>query len=199
MHVLFEKDNYYSLELPTDPTTVTESNVCKDTRYKLKNFDYGPNKPKTYKVYDMTKPFKFYVKPYLEEKVDEITNNQDSNQTGITITDKLDQQISKRKLMRYIKMNGTKKTYPVENPNNKQKYSYSIQDVAYFDPILFGYFFTANGIPISESITIGQPHRPTDAYESAWDYYGLHASPIISGMGHFEITFYTKFKQLKNK
>ncbi|BFU22360.1 hypothetical protein CL6EHI_193640 [Entamoeba histolytica] len=198
MHVLFEKDNYYSMELPTDPESMDYTLTCKDTRYKLKNFDYGPNKPKTYKVYDMTKPFKFYVKPYLEDKVDEITNNQDSTQTGITITDKLDQQISKRKLMRYIKMNGTKKTYPVDNPTNKQKYSYSIQDVAYFDPILFGYFFTANGIEVSDKLTIAKA-SPPQGNSTLWNGYSLYTTPIISGIGRFELTFYTKFKQIKNK
>ncbi|BFU21048.1 hypothetical protein EHI2019_001066200 [Entamoeba histolytica] len=55
MHVLFEKDNYYSMELPTDPESMDYTLTCKDTRYKLKNFDYGPNKPKTYKVYDIDK------------------------------------------------------------------------------------------------------------------------------------------------
>ncbi|EMS14778.1 hypothetical protein KM1_297080 [Entamoeba histolytica HM-3:IMSS] len=40
MHVLFEKDNYYNYDLPTEHSSVVESNVCKDTRYKIKTFDY---------------------------------------------------------------------------------------------------------------------------------------------------------------
>ena len=53
----------------------------------------------------MTKPFKFYVKQYLQDKIDERNNNNKPTQTGITITDKLDKQITKKKRMRYVKYN----------------------------------------------------------------------------------------------
>ncbi|EKE37385.1 hypothetical protein ENU1_199220 [Entamoeba nuttalli P19] len=81
MHELFEKDNYSCYHLPTDHSNVVESNVCKDTRYKMKNFEYKPTKPKTYKICDMTKPFKFYVKQYLQDKIDKITNNHEHTKT----------------------------------------------------------------------------------------------------------------------
>ncbi|BFU25453.1 hypothetical protein CL6EHI_002220 [Entamoeba histolytica] len=140
----------------------------------------------------------------MQSTITEITEDLLPQQTGLVTTAQtksLDTQIVKKKRMNYIKFDGTSTLpySPTYGATNVQMYGITIQDSYYFDPILFGYFFTANGIEVSDKLTIGQPHRPTDVYASAWDFYGLHASPIISGMGHFEITFYTKFKQLKNK
>ncbi|EMD45903.1 Hypothetical protein EHI5A_216880 [Entamoeba histolytica KU27] len=203
MHVLFEKDNYESYPLPTNPNSVDETLMCKDTRYKYKTFDYGPTKPKTYKVYDMTKPFKFYVKPYLQTTMSEITNDLIQPQTGLTTatqTKTLDTQINKKKRMNYVKFGGTT-TVPYSTPStvtNADMYKVSIQDSYYFDPILFGYFFTVNGIAVGDKLTIATPKTPIGE-STSWNGYSLFTSPVISGMGHFELTFYTKFKQLKNK
>ncbi|GAB1219358.1 hypothetical protein ENUP19_0021G0026 [Entamoeba nuttalli] len=203
MHVLFEKDNYESYPLPTNPNSIDESLMCKDTRYKYKTFDYGPTKPKTYKVYDMTKPFKFYVKPYLQTTMSEITNDLIKPQTGLTIngqTKTLDTQINKKQRMNYIKFDGTS-TVPYSTPStstNLAMYQASIQDSFYFDPILFGYFFTDNGITVEDKLTIARAYPPKGE-STSWNGYSLMTTPVISGMGQFEITFYTKFKQLKNK
>lgn len=198
MHVLFEKDNYENYDLPTDPSSVAEDQVCKDTRYKFKRFFYGPSKPKTYKVYDMTRPFKFYVKPYMQNTSTEITDDNKTPQTGTTLSNpSLDAQINVKKRMRYVKFNGTKNELLGTEITKAQIYANNIQDQNYFDPILFGYFFTANGLAVNQYITTAKNHPPTSA-TAAWNSYSLYAPANITAMGKFEVTFYTRFKQIKN-
>ena len=94
--------------------------------------------------------------------------------------------------MNYVKFNGTKNEVPFVNPSPLQRYASYIQDQNYFDPILFGYFFTANGIPIGSTLTIAENIAPTQE-EPLWNNYSLYAPPNILALGKFEITFYTKF------
>lgn len=198
MHVLFEKDNYENYDLPTDPSSVDESKLCKDTRFKFKRFFYGPSKPKTYKVYDMTKPFKFYVKPYMQNTSSEISDNTATPQTGISLSNpSLDSQINIKKRMRYVKFNGTKNELLGHDVTKAQIYANNIQDQNYFDPILFGYFFTANGLAVNQYITIAKNSPPT-SQTATWNSYNLYAPANITAMGKFEVTFYTRFRQLKN-
>ncbi|EMS11950.1 hypothetical protein KM1_321420 [Entamoeba histolytica HM-3:IMSS] len=149
----------------------------------------------------MTKPFKFYVKPYMQSTITEITEDLLPQQTGLATTAQtksLDTQIDKKKRMNYIKFDGTSTLpySPTYGATNVQMYGITIQDSYYFDPILFGYFFTANGIDVSNKLTIAKASPPINV---SWNGFSLYTTPIISGMGHFELTFYTKFKQLKNK
>lgn len=198
MHVLFEKDNYENYDLPTDPSSVDEAKLCKDTRYKFKRFFYGPSKPKTYKVYDMTKPFKFYVRPYMQNTSGEITDNTATPQTGTPLSNpSLDTQINAKKRMRYVKFNGTKNELLGTTVTKAQIYANNIQDQNYFDPILFGYFFTANGLAVNQYITIANNSPPT-SQTAAWNSYNLYAPANITAMGKFEVTFYTRFRQIKN-
>lgn len=198
MHVLFEKDNYENYDLPTDPSSVNESKLCKDTRYKFKRFFYGPSKPKTYKVYDMTKPFKFYVRPYMQNTSGEITDNTATPQTGTPLSNpSLDTQINAKKRMRYVKFNGTKNELLGTQITKAQIYANNIQDQNYFDPILFGYFFTANGLAVNQYITIANNSPPTST-DATWNSYNLYAPANITAMGKFEVTFYTRFRQIKN-
>ena len=75
MHVLFEKDDYQSYELPTDPSSMDETKTCKNTRFKYREFQRGPDKPNTYKIYSMNKPFSFFVKPYMQDSIAEVGTN----------------------------------------------------------------------------------------------------------------------------
>lgn len=70
MHVLFAKDGYWQFPMTTDPEN--GSNMFSDTVYKFK--EYVQNmKTQNYKIYDMSKPFKFYCRPYCASKADEVT------------------------------------------------------------------------------------------------------------------------------
>ena len=191
MHVLFEKDNYDCFELPTNPAGMTEDEQCKDTRFKYRTFERGPDKPNTYKIYNMTKPFSFFVKPYMQTSVSE--NGANDGQTGVAVTD-INDQITKRKTMPFLKFQGTYSDKVTASATNLVQYQQRIQDKNYFDPVLFSYFFTVNGISVNTILNEITPTVPTG---KVWNQYGLHSSPMLSSMGRFELTFYTHFKQLK--
>lgn len=191
MHVLFEKDDYKSFELPTDPSSMDETKTCKNTRLKYREFNKGPDKPNTYKVYNMNKPFSFFVKPYMQDSYSEVGTN--DAQTGSTLVSDLNNQIKKRQRMGWLKYQGCyDKT--IDQQTNALRYAAKIQDKNYFDPVLFSYFFTVNGISVTETLA---PIEAAKAVDFSWNSYALRSSPVLSGMGRFQLTFYTHFKQLK--
>ncbi|EDR25457.1 hypothetical protein EDI_137210 [Entamoeba dispar SAW760] len=109
----------------------------------------------------------------MQNTSSEISNDLSTPQIGLTnvtsIT--LDAQILKKKRMNYIKYNGTTNV-PFLPPTGKLI-------------IVIGSVSTTVQVNPSSSVPYGS--------------YSLYAPSVISSMGHFELRFYTKFKQLKNK
>ena len=147
MHVLFEKDDYQSYELPTDPSSMDETKTCKNTRFKYREFQRGPDKPNTYKIYSMNKPFSFFVKPYMQDSIAEVGTN--DAQTGSTLVGDVNNQIKKRQPMGWLKYQGCYDK-SIDQQGNALQYAAKIQDKNYFDPVLFSYFFTVNGIDVTK-------------------------------------------------
>lgn len=204
MHVLFTKTGYENVDIPTVVDSLDADKVCKDTRFKFIHFWSGPDKPSNYKVYNMTKPFKFYVKPYIDDGVNEI-NEQVDAQTGTTNlkNSKAEELITSKKRLPFTVY---RDSYPPEalaipkisdGPAMAANWVQVLQNKNYLDPILFGYFFTVNGLNPNERAQYLRPSVPSDIAGARLDSAMIQASPFLSAQGHFQLTFYTTWRELK--
>lgn len=208
MHVLFSKDEYGDINIPADPlftpsTQQPSPQFIKDSVYKFKPYTMNM-KTQNYKIYDMSKPFKFYCRPYCASDASETLNGITSNttadqsilaasQTAIYDGNKI---IKKKRLVPRMSVIQDRMLDIVSplNTTIQQKWQARISDSNFFNPVLFGYFFTADGIEVDNWIKsiynlVG---------EADFDKCVPKYNRFISSYGHFEITVYASFNELNN-
>lgn len=209
MHVLFSKDDFSDVHLPADPLFVPTSDVpsppsLQDTVYKYKPYTLNM-KTQNYKIYDMSKPFKFYCRPYCSSGASESLGFGDASKARsdasiITVSNTTifdgNKIVKKKRLLPRMVVDSDRMTTLVSPANTtvQQKWQARVSDANFFNPILFGYFFTVDGLPVDswmKSITnlVGQ---------ADFDKCVPRYSKLISSYGHFEITVYAQFNELNN-
>lgn len=197
MHVLFSKDDYTSLPLPAKPTDITEDSQLNDTVYKVKPYIKNM-KTQNYKIYDMSKPFKFYCRPYCASKADEVTGY------GV-LSDAVDpatvlysgDTILKKKTRLPRQVVNYESMVNLVNPSNTaevNKWQARVSDPNFLNPIQFGYFFSVDGIRVDGYYNIINGILGTNSFDGCVPTY----IEFISSLGHFEVTTYCSFNELNN-
>ncbi len=205
MHVLFSKDDFTNLKLPSDPLFLS------GTQYQMLNtvYKYKPYvqnmKTQNYKIYDMSKPFKFYCRPYCSSNANETlgfdsTDDARSDATIITTTGTAlydgNRIIKKKRIVprMVVYPESMINLVPSENTTIQQKWQARVSDANFFNPVLFGYFFTVDGIAVDDWI-----RSVIDlAGEPDFDKCVPKYAKFLSSYGHFEITTYASFNELNN-
>ena len=196
MHVLFSKDDYDSepiIASPIDGVAMISESVYKTKPY-VQNM-----KTQNYKIYDMSKPFKFYCRPYCASKADEVTGYEAKND------DELDQHtkiyngdtILKKKTRLPKQVVNYQSMVNLVDPTNTEvinKWQSRIVDKNFLNPVLFGYFFTADGLDVDHWLGSIQGLVGTPDFDKCVVRY----SKMLSSYGHFEITVYATFNELNN-
>lgn len=195
MHVLFSKDDYVSSTLPANP--VTGEGDLKETVYKTKTYKYN-TKTQNYKIYDMSKSFKFYCRPYCASKADEVTgySNESDKLDDNTKLYKGDTIIKKKTRLPRQVVNFDSMTNLVDPANTAviNKWQSRLSDSNFLNPILFGYFFTVDGIDVDDWMYSIEGLTGTMDFDSCVPKF----SKFLSSYGHFEITTYATFNELNN-
>lgn len=175
------------------------------------------------KSYDMTKPFKFYVRPKIQTEITEAQKNDGGwkqEREMISYYDRIvradtgnelqDWQLTSLKSVPYMQ---TSRFYPI-NPNlindqtprdtdqrNAAFYMY-LSDEFFFNPILFSWMITCDNIQFNERVNAFYPSDhlmdSTDDVTSEpdrWKFYDVETKGPMNDLGVFKITFYTKFKK----
>ncbi|AXH77588.1 MAG: capsid protein [Circoviridae sp.] len=196
MHVLFAKDDYDSTPLVASP--LDSPDMINDTVYKSKPYVQNM-KTQNYKIYDMSKPFKFYCRPYCASKADEITGYDTTPKDDLDTNTKVysGNVILKKKTRLPKQVVNYDSMVNLVDPSNTEiinKWQARISDKNFLNPVLFGYFFTCDGIEVDSwfgSITGLAGIPEFDKCVPKYD-------KLLSSYGHFEITVYATFSELNN-
>lgn len=209
MHVLFSKDDFGDMKLPADPLFVPSSDTASppllmDTVYKFKPYSLNM-KTQNYKIYDMSKPFKFYCRPYCSSGATETLGfgsfDASKNDAAIITTSNTtifdgNKIVKKKRLLPRMVVDPARMTQLVspDNTTIQQKWQARVSDANFFNPILFGYFFTVDGLAVNDwSKTIVDLVGEADFDKCVPKY-----AKFLSSYGHFEITVYAQFNELNN-
>lgn len=209
MHVLFSKDDFSDIKLPADPLFVPTGDVATppllmDTVYKFKPYSLNM-KTQNYKIYDMSRPFKFYCRPYCTSGATETLGfgsfDASKNDAAIITTTNTtifdgNKIVKKKRLLPRMVVDPERMTQLVspDNTTVQQKWQARVSDANFFNPVLFGYFFTVDGIAVDDwSKTIENLVGEADFDKCVPKY-----AKYLSSYGHFEITVYAQFNELNN-
>lgn len=211
---VYVKQNYNS----------TTNERIKDNRIKLANV-YKDGKIITnnfskVKSYRLDKPFKFFVRPRLTSKLYEAPENETVLNNDEGEADEFDQAewrkgqesttqlVTSNKKFPYISVN---KTYPfghcpgitgINEQNYSRDVSMAFDDTLFLNPILFGWMLTRDDLPPEEyeqpfiCKTSGDSNYSQPLYPVNFDWKG---SKYLENLGKFKVTFYVKFRGVKNK
>ena len=196
MHVLFSKDDYDSEPIIASP--IDGIAMISDSVYKTKPYVQNM-KTQNYKIYDMSKPFKFYCRPYCASKADEVTGYEAKNDDELDQNTKLynGDTILKKKTRLPKQVVNYQSMVNLVDPTNTaviNKWQSRIVDKNFLNPVLFGYFFTADGLEVDHWLGSIQGLVGTPDFDKCVVRY----AKMLSSYGHFEITVYATFNELNN-
>lgn len=174
---------------------------------------------KLHKVYDMSKPFSFFVRPMVVDS----STVKEPNERGADNIETIDCNCQHESLTKGLKHLGYRSfdhalvPATVEIPQDNQQLSdltqdrwyYNSDDDNFFNPTLFWYCFTTSDIPFDESYSSPSPYQAL-----AFSYYNTQIpsnapnakaraelsahfgtyNDALNQYGYFDVTFYTKWK-----
>ena len=174
---------------------------------------------KLHKVYDMSKPFSFFVRPMVIDTSTVKEANEASAQNGVVVGNQHDneQLLKPLKHLGYRSFDHSLTPSTVEIPQNEQslnvnqrdRWSINSDDNNFFNPIMFWYCFTTSDNPGEMNYTSATPYQalPLAFYNSqltsdvtyfeAKQELSAHYGTIndaLNQYGYFDVTFYTKWK-----
>lgn len=196
MHVLFSKDDYDSEPIIASP--IDGIAMISESVYKTKPYVQNM-KTQNYKIYDMSKPFKFYCRPYCASKADEVTGYEAKNDDELDQNTKIynGDTILKKKTRLPKQVVNYQSMVNLVDPTNTaviNKWQSRIVDRNFLNPVLFGYFFTADGLEVDHWLGSIQGLVGTPDFDKCVVRY----AKMLSSYGHFEITVYATFNELNN-
>lgn len=147
----------------------------------------------------MSKPFKFYCRPYCASKADEVTGYEAKNDDELDQNTKLynGDTILKKKTRLPKQVVNYQSMVNLVDPTNTaviNKWQSRIVDKNFLNPVLFGYFFTADGLEVDHWLGSIQGLVGTPDFDKCVVRY----AKMLSSYGHFEITVYATFNELNN-
>ena len=174
---------------------------------------------KLHKVYDMSKPFSFFVRPMVVDS----STVKEPNERGAENIETVDCNCQHESLTKGLKHLGYRSfdhalvPATIEIPQDNQELSYLTQDRwainsdddNFFNPTLFWYCFTTSDTPVDASY---RTHSPYQALASSFNnaqvpsgapngnaryelssHFGTY-NDALNQYGYFDVTFYTKWK-----
>ena len=174
---------------------------------------------KLHKVYDMSKPFSFFVRPMVVDTSVVKEANEASSNNAVA----LQQENTNERLLKPLKHLGYRsfdhalvpstveipQSESFTNPNYKDRWSINSDDNNFFNPIMFWYCFTTSDNPGEQNYTSATPYQALphafynsqltsdvpyfEAKQELSAHYGT-INDALNQYGYFDVTFYTKWK-----
>lgn len=223
----YESRGLYCEQMIFQSSAASANYTIQDHRLKQRNLFNSsgmPNHSMTglVKSFPLNKPFKFYVRPKMVSKMFEAPSNETVLSNWEASGSSYQQDLLKAipnsneaqtslKPAPYMSINNL---YPINHPwflgpqpiasisGDQENNFYVLQNIdqAFYDPILFSTFVTLDNmrydqVQVPYSIYDTNTHSGYDSLRP-FDYY-INPTQFLNSVGKFKVTFYAKFKGIK--